>query len=212
MPSSVWERGECGTPAGCTRLRGIHCGNEGGIPGPFCFKRSTVGQVVAFCQQVKNSLQGSHVHNRSCHSTEGFGSVCSAGLRATGQVGRGDAASIVCAVLYSGGLTVALYPPLACSFTPLFLSSSYLMQFADNLSNSLRGRGSLGAGEGRTAASPLLLSLTGLSPGLSVCSMGWGAKGWTWRGVPERGVLPSATGQSPPAREGNPSLREGSEW
>jgi len=40
-------------------------------------------------------------------------------------------------VLYSVGLTIALCPPLACSFTLLFPSPSYLMQFADNLSNSL---------------------------------------------------------------------------
>lgn len=63
-------------------------------------------------------------------------------------------------VLYSAGLTVALHPPLACCFTPLFPSPLHLMQFADNLSNSLREAGeALGQGGCESLGSSCCLTI-----------------------------------------------------
>lgn len=129
-------------------------------------------------------------------------------------------------VLYSAGLMIALYPPLACSPPALslpFVFDAICCQFEQLLE---RGRGEcegLGSNRCLTIAPK---TRRPLPRGCCSAAGSWGGQGLdlaegpgqsTARAeVPERGVLPSAMGRkggvSPPVREGNPSLSEAGQF
>lgn len=142
-----WARvvGTSGGQARVARLRTArrsevsYCGNGVGIPGPSCPRRRSSGAGCRLLPAASNSLQGGHLH---------LGLFALLGGEPRWGEEMLPASCALMHVLYSAGLTIALYPPPACSFTPLFPSPSYLMQFAVNLSYSL-GEAGKALGQGR---------------------------------------------------------------
>lgn len=97
LPSSVQEPGECVTPAGCTKLRAFVLWKCRGSQAYFVLRGEAVGQVVAFCQQVKIHCKVPMFTTTPASALKFWVCVCCAGL--CGQrspAGRGDAASILC--------------------------------------------------------------------------------------------------------------------
>lgn len=89
LPSSAQESGECVVPAGCTKLGGFIPWKWGGVPqAHFVQRGKAVGQVVAFCQQVKIHCKVPTFTTAPCCSPDIFGSVCSSGLWAVGPGGE----------------------------------------------------------------------------------------------------------------------------
>lgn len=90
----------------------------------FVLRGEAVGQVVAFCQQVKIHCKVPTFPTAPAVAPKFSGLFALLGCGQWARWGEEvlPASCALMPVLYSAGLMVALYPPLACSVTPVFPS------------------------------------------------------------------------------------------